>query len=250
MSTNQPSTLDAAAALLEDVRRASMQPRRMRHFDQAEYDEAVAVAASILAEPVTLALPVAAGPREAGTGTLAALFRTHGACSSDRVAVEHAAARIAGWVNESTTVGSTRVYANRLASLTVSTEPHDNTAPRLFLIEVPTNTGLGKILTGEGKFPFAVLALFPAHTYQMTDRKTGEIIERVDLGNYNPTKVWAGNGGIVRMVTRDQAEGIELDWSWSPEVRNTAWALSYLRYSAAVDADAPQADRPEDTEPF
>jgi hypothetical protein len=225
-----------ADALCADAATASMAPLDLLPSEQADYAEALEVAADFLTSTFPLALPVAAGLREVGTGTLAAMLKANGT-TSDRVAIEAAAARVASWVNTYETHGSQRIYPHRLASIVQSAEPDDVESPRLFLVEVPTGTGL----TQNGKLPCALVVLWPSKTYSITDRVTGEVVERVDLGNYNPARVWAGHGGIVRMLTRDQADGIELDWSYEPEVHNLAWALSTLRRLGRIAAA--RADR-------
>lgn len=230
-----PAAVAAADQLIADGEAASMTPLDLLPSEAADYAEALEIAAPFLATPVSFALAISAGQRDLGTDTMAATIAKATACS-DRVAIEDAAARVAGWVNESKQVGSQKVFTHRLASITVSADRDDADAPRLFLVELPKGTGMVQALTEDGKKPFAIVGLFPSRWYNMTDRQTGEIMQRVDLGNFNPARVWAGHGGIVSMLTKDRADGVELAWSYDSDVRNLSWALGALRRLGAIAA--------------
>ena len=251
-----PAAVAAADALIAEGAASSMAPLDLLPSEAADYAEALELAAPFLAQSIGFQLPVAAGQRTVGHATMADVIQKATACS-DRVAVEDASARVSGWVNDAQTVGSTKVFTHRLASITVSAEPDDVDAPRLFLVDVPQGTGFARSLTNADdkdpakRTPFAIVGLFPSRTYQMTDRRTGELLDRVDLGNLNPSRVWPGHGGIVRMLTQDQADGIDLDWSYDPDTRNLAWALSTLRRlgriaAARAERAEHQAERFED----
>lgn len=240
----------AADAMIAAGATASMAPLDLRGSEVADYAEAVEIAAPFLAGRTTLAVPVAAGPSNPGTGTLAAMI-ADATKASHRVAVEAAATRLAGWVTAAERIGSLKVYTHRVAAVTRSAEPNDLTAERLFLVEVPKGTGLARKLTDDGARPFALIALFPSRTYRFTDRETGELVDAVDLGNYRPVPVWAGHGGIVRMMTQDQADGWLIDHTYNPDTRNVAWALSTLRRLARIAAArADRIDHADDADEY
>lgn len=225
-----------ADAMTADAARASMAPLDLLPSEAADYAEAVEVAADFLTTTYTPTLYVSKSPTEVGTGTVAALLLEHGGATGEAFAILSAAARVATWCTSGEKVGASWLFHHRRAMLTQSADADDLTAARLFVVEVPKGTGLAKMLTEDGAKPFALVALYPDRTYRKTDRKTGELVEAVDLGNYNPERVWPGRGGIVRMMTRDQADGLLTDWAWDPDTRNVAWALSTLRRLAAIAA--------------
>lgn len=227
-----PAAVAAADQLIADGEAASMAPLDMLPNEVEVYNEAIAIAAPFLAVPVSFAAAICDGPRKLGVDTIAAKVKAATGCS-DAYAIEDTCARFASWLNDGKKHGDRKVFEHRRANLVATANHDDPTAPRLYLVELPTGTGLVKMLTEDGKKPYAIIAVIGGNTWMKTDQQTGEIRTGVSLGNFKPVHDLAGRCGIVKMLTTDQAEGVELDWDWDQDVRNLAWALSKLRRFSA-----------------
>ncbi len=229
----------AADQLLADSDAASMRPEGLVGSEIADYDEACEIAAPFLARTLKnqMAMPVAAGLEELGAGTLAE-FVAKTLSYPIIPAVQAASARISQFVNQSGKFGDNTVYLHRRAQIIQSAEPDDLTSPRLYIIELPEGSPLRTTVIGSDNkrttYTHAEVVLFPSKTYDLPDRKTGEMKPQVDTGRYNPDVIWAGHGGIVRFLDDDQQRGICLDWMFDREVHNTAWALATLRRLARI----------------
>lgn len=239
-AANEALLADPAAfadGLTDNAAQASMTPVGLIGDEVATYFRAAELAAPFLAEWAmpTLQFPVAAGATNlGGPETLASRHqKAHG--GSARNAIESAVRKLSGWVHDADEFGTPRQL---VARITASIEPNDLESTRLFLVDLPAPTSQGHTA--------AIISLVPSRTYSFVSRDTGELVTVVDTGKVRPSDrgrripqqvaVWAGYGGIARLLTADQAEGVALDWTWDGETENVAWALSTLRSLSKLQA--------------
>jgi hypothetical protein len=221
-----------ADKLLADSAEASMHPDGLVGSEIDEYMRASSMVARFLETWQTpqLTFPVAKSPTEPGVDTMAAAWKKANG-GSDTLAIEESVRKISNLVHATTASGALRFQQARIIA---SSEAADTDGVRLWVVEMPPSA-----LTKNG-LTHAVIALYPVKKYTFTDRRTGELVTNVDTGKVDPVRdkgrkipsqvaVWAGNGGIVRMLTTADADRLALDWMWDGETENTAWALSTCR---------------------
>jgi len=228
-----PGSYAEADNLVAAAGAAGMVPPGLVGGEIDQYMRASEIVARFLAEwqSPKLAYPVSQSDEEVGVGTMAAAYKKAMGCS-DTLAIEETVRTITSWVHGVTASGALK---RQQAKIVAASEAYDTTSVRLWVVEMPPSQ-----LTKDGK-THAVIALWPTRTYTTPDRKTGEIRTFVDEGRCDPErtrgkkipnqlKVWGGNGGIVRMLTKAEADKLALDWTWdSDEADRTATAISTCR---------------------